>query len=321
MEIINGYELIEPLQNKNAGFSKWTFAKKNGKEYFIKEFLDPVYPMDQSISEDLKIRKIHECEEVQLRKKQLYKEINEFADGNLVRINEYFRYDTHYYVVTDKIESMGLTCKSIQEYSYENRFLLCKSIAHSIMELHRANVVHSDLKETNILLTTSKTGQLLGKIIDFDCSFFNYNPPKYEDELSGDFIYLAPEACQFIFGDSVRLDSKIDVFALGLLFHQYLSGELPEFDTDEYDYAYEVVLDDQKLELSETIPAEVRAILEQMLKCDPSERIEMEDVFNKFVELDESLTEITEEAKLISSKGEKIKDSSMWFQPASDADL
>ena len=31
---MNQYELLEPFQNKNAGFSRWTYAKKNNKDYF-----------------------------------------------------------------------------------------------------------------------------------------------------------------------------------------------------------------------------------------------------------------------------------------------
>ena len=27
-----------------AGFSKWTFAERDGREYFFKEFLSPTYP-------------------------------------------------------------------------------------------------------------------------------------------------------------------------------------------------------------------------------------------------------------------------------------
>ena len=35
-QIINGYD-VPPLNNDNSGFSKWGFATKYGKEYFIKE--------------------------------------------------------------------------------------------------------------------------------------------------------------------------------------------------------------------------------------------------------------------------------------------
>ena len=37
-EMINQYELLEPFQNKNAGFSRWTYAKKNNKDYLLNRF-------------------------------------------------------------------------------------------------------------------------------------------------------------------------------------------------------------------------------------------------------------------------------------------
>ena len=47
-EMINGYELLQPLQNQNAGFCKWTFVRRYGHEYFLKEFVDPVYPEENA---------------------------------------------------------------------------------------------------------------------------------------------------------------------------------------------------------------------------------------------------------------------------------
>ena len=35
-DVINGYALEAPFQNKNAGFSRWTFAKKGDERFFIK---------------------------------------------------------------------------------------------------------------------------------------------------------------------------------------------------------------------------------------------------------------------------------------------
>ena len=45
-DVMNEYELLAPFQNKNAGFSRWTYAVKDKKAYFLKEFLNPVYPME-----------------------------------------------------------------------------------------------------------------------------------------------------------------------------------------------------------------------------------------------------------------------------------
>lgn len=49
MKVINGYVIDGDLKTDNSGFSKWAFAKKNGCDYFIKEFLAPVYPVDESL--------------------------------------------------------------------------------------------------------------------------------------------------------------------------------------------------------------------------------------------------------------------------------
>lgn len=42
---------------------------------------------------------------------------------------------------------------------------MCKIIAHAVKGLHDAHIVHADIKENNILLKQTKTGNLIGKII------------------------------------------------------------------------------------------------------------------------------------------------------------
>ena len=43
-DVINGYTILEDFRVVGAGLSKWTFAANHGREYFIKEFLSPIYP-------------------------------------------------------------------------------------------------------------------------------------------------------------------------------------------------------------------------------------------------------------------------------------
>lgn len=260
-EVINEYELIEPLQNRDAGFSRWTYAIRKGEIYFLKEFMDPVYPTEDSLSDALRQRRIRDCEEYEEEKKAIYAGVNEASDGNLVRIFEFFRCDSHYYVSTLKIDSLQMSFEEISARPFEVRLLLCKTVAHSIMQLHSAHIVHADIKENNVLIQQSDTGQLIGKMIDFDCSFSESKPPQDEDGLGGDQVYLAPEACQFICGEPIVLTGKMDVFALGLLFYQYFTGRLPEFDNTEYDYAHEAVLDGQELLISEELPDAIRNLI------------------------------------------------------------
>lgn len=278
-EMINQYELLEPFQNKNAGFSRWTYAKKKNKDYFLKEFLNPVYPTDDSLSLELRKLRIQECEEDEIKKKKLYKTINNVSCGNVVRIHEYFRYDNHYYIATERIVGQKIPIEAMPAVPYKNRVLICKTLAYEVMNLHKAHIVHSDLKESNIIIKMTKEGKMVGKIIDFDASFFEDELPKYEDELGGDQVYLAPEACRFICGDSIKLTCKMDVFALGILFHQYLTGKMPEFDRAEYDYIFDAVLDEQKVVLASELQQELQEMINGMLECDPDKRLSMEKVY------------------------------------------
>ena len=72
---------------------------------------------------------------------------------------------------------------------------------------------------------------------------------------------------------------------MGLLFHQYLTGELPAFDRNEYTYAYEAVLDDQPLGVDKINNYICRRTIERMLRKKPEERPEMQEVFETFNKL------------------------------------
>ena len=314
-EILNQYELMAPFQNKDAGFSQWTYAKKKGRVFFLKEFFDPVYPTDLSLSPELRSKRVRDCELYEARQKKLYSAINKASRGNLVRIAEYFRFDNHYYIATEKIVAEKIPMETMPTIPMKDRLLLCKSIAYEMMNLHRQHVVHADIKASNILIKKTKTGRLVGKIIDFDAGFFEHEPPLYEDELSGDQVYLAPESCQFICGDSVRLTCKIDVFALGLLFHQYLTGQMPGFDKEEYDYAFDAVLDDQQLILNPSLPNVLKTMIKGMLERNPNRRLSMESVYNI---LDRLGQDSNSAEKNNASGGAKTGKSQSWFHAPGD---
>ena len=254
-ENINGFELIEPLQNKDAGFSRWTFARRNGRVFFLKEFLEPVYPVSPEIGERQMKARIMACRDFEKKSGACYRAINEASDGNAVRIEAFFRWGSHYYVAMERVRSAGLKIGDIAALPLEQRIGLCRNVAHSICGLHERGVVHA-------------------------CSFLENYPPESEDEFSGDQIYLAPEACLFLCGEKdVPLTSGLDVFSLGILFHQYLTGSFPGYDSSEYSYLHEAVLDGKPAEISDEIrdPA-LRTMLQKMLEADPAERCSMREV-------------------------------------------
>ena len=286
---IHGYRLLQPLQNRDAGFSRWTIAERGGREYFFKEFMDPIYPVDPGLSDMLRERRRRECEAFERQRKRLYAAIGNGSDGNAVRIVDFFRHGSHYYVVTPRVIKARITMADVVRQPLHRRALLCRSMAHTVLRLHRLHIVHSDIKETNIILCPAANGNLTTKLIDFDASFFEDDPPRSEDELGGDQVYLAPEACRFLCGEEVQLTCAMDVFSLGLLFHQYLAGKLPDFDTENCYYAHEAVLDGEPLTVAPYLDAPLRDMLQRMLACEPEDRCSLEEVFRtlgNYIDLD-----------------------------------
>ena len=75
------FELDAPFYNRDAGFSVWTFGRRHGKEYFIKQFLDPVYPEGDVPGAQAQREYCRRFEE---EKCGLYRAISEASDGNVV---------------------------------------------------------------------------------------------------------------------------------------------------------------------------------------------------------------------------------------------
>lgn len=281
---INNYIFERPLTNDNSGFSKWGIGHRGQEDYFVKEFLSPTYPADLDAfdSEQLK-GKLSECSEFEEEKKKLYLAINNLSDGHLMRIHQFFRVKAKYYMVTEAVLDKTLSIQEIAALSYRDRLTVCCAVAHAVSLLHREKIVHADIKPDNILVTKGKFVRT--HIIDFDCSFFEMDRPEPDEELNGDLVYLSPEAFLHMAEVESNLSCQMDVFALGLVFHQYLTGKLPRFDTEAYTYAYEAVLDGQPILPDRRVGSErIRGVLYSMLKKKPEERLSMNTVYQTFRE-------------------------------------
>lgn len=282
MEFLGSYKMLTPLTNKNAGSCQWCFAEKDGKEYFIKEFGDPKHPFADVTSSPEKLKKKQlECDRFEKLKIRTYHTINSCSDGNAVPVTEFFRIGGRYYMAMPKIDAEDLSVQDISRMPLQEQCRLCMLIARALACIHSGNYVHSDVKETNILFSRTRNGNLTAKIIDYDSGFFEDSPPKCGDEISGDPNYFSPEACLFMSEEAASLTCKMDVFALGVLYHQYFSGGFPGFDQD-YSCAGEAVACGEPLRISQRIPAPIQKLLSQMLAADPEQRPDCESIYQFF---------------------------------------
>ena len=94
-------------------------------------------------------------------------------------------------------------------------------ILNATNHIHERGVLHNDLKLDNIFVQND--GYL--KIIDFGIS--THNNSKEKKTLLGSLNYLAPEVMQ-----SKKYSVQSDLYSLGIIFYELLTGNLPFSGTD-----------------------------------------------------------------------------------------
>jgi eukaryotic-like serine/threonine-protein kinase len=98
---------------------------------------------------------------------------------------------------------------------------LGSALALALHDIHRQDVVHLDLKPTNVLYRPSGEAVL----VDFGLAQHAHYPDLLAEELRmpvGNWVYMAPEQ---ILG--VRGDPRSDIYALGAILYQLATGRLP----------------------------------------------------------------------------------------------
>lgn len=269
---IGDYECITPFVTAGSGNARWCVAEKDEKEFFLKQFLSPVQPVQRSQSPTERVmRRRDRCAAFETRKLRIYNALHHVPETLIVRIEDFFVHDGHYYAAS---QYLGKDYQTFSDYfSAQNKIKLnlLLSLAECLKALHNAGIIHADLKPEHIIVERLETIERV-RLIDFDSGFPETSPPEARRELDIDPVYMSPEAFRMITGKRVRLNRKLDSFALGILAHQLLCGKLPAFDTEKYAYLYAAVLDGAVIKLSPELDERQQTLIQKLLRKNPAFR-------------------------------------------------
>ncbi len=113
--------------------------------------------------------------------------------------------------------------------STRRRLKLFATVCRAVQHAHQKGVIHRDLKPTNVLVTRID-GAAVPKIIDFGVAKA-INQEQVERtaytnfaQLVGTPLYMSPEQAEL---SGVDVDTRSDVYSLGVLLYELLAGETP----------------------------------------------------------------------------------------------
>jgi len=138
-------------------------------------------------------------------------------------------------------------------------------VAEGLAFAHGHGIVHRDLKPANVLLTSKR----IPKISDFGIAKLSQASELTQlGSVLGSPRYMSPEQCS---GGSV--DSRTDIYALGITLYELLSGKVPfEGDTSGVLARHIIEQPVPLSEIAENIPPEMEDLVSRMLSKNPDER-------------------------------------------------
>jgi len=186
-----------------------------------------------------------------------------------------------YYMVMEYVDGGTLKNRMQKGLSAEQAVDILRQLASALGHAHRQGFVHRDIKPANILFRDDQNAVLS----DFGIAkaYEDTTPLTATGLAIGTIFYMSPEQAQ-----GKKLDGRSDLYSLGLVFYEMLTGFRPDRTLDG---------------ATESLPMELsgyQGILDKLLARDPNNR------FNTAEQLIEALSNINENKVVGKDNGKAV---------------
>jgi len=186
---------------------------------------------------------------------------------NICTIHEIDEEEGESFIAMEYVEGQTLRAKIEKgQLEIDESLDIAIQVAGGLEEAHKKGIIHRDIKSANIMVT--EKGQ--AKVMDFGLAKVKgATLLTREGTTLGTVAYMSPEQAK-----GKEVDNRSDIWSLGVVMYEMLSGQLPFKGEREASILYSVAHEEPKplKEIKRNLPLELQQIINRALRKKPESR-------------------------------------------------
>ena len=248
---ISHYKIIRKLGEGGMGEVFLARDQNLGRQVALK-FLSPNFASDQVFRERF------------MREARLAAALNH---PNIITVHEVAEHDSRIFIALEYVEGSSLReLMDRNELTYDSCLDILLQVCEGLNTAHQAKLIHRDIKPGNIVVDRNRRV----RILDFGLAKGEGDTQLTQAGMTiGTISYMSPEQ-----GQGQEPDHRSDMFSLGVVMYEMLTGKLP-FSGDNIPATLYSIVNNQPKPLSALnpdLPLQLQTIIDRVLAKQPGDR-------------------------------------------------